>query len=51
VWLLLEKGADIEARNKYGEMVLYKMTLMEYNTIVRLLLENRADIEARDKDE
>ena len=51
VRLLLENGADIGAKNKYGWTALTKATIWRREAVVRLLLENRADIEAKNKKE
>lgn len=50
VRLLLEKGADIEARDKEGNQPLYYAVIMDNKDMVRLLLEKGADIEARNKE-
>jgi len=49
VRLLLEKGADIEAKDEFEETALIKAAEYGYEAIVRLLLEKGADIEAKDK--
>jgi ankyrin repeat protein len=52
---LLEKGANVEARDIYGQTALHKAT-NEYQQqgkcvlMVRLLLEKGADVKAKDKD-
>ncbi|OGH96804.1 MAG: hypothetical protein A2104_02905 [Candidatus Melainabacteria bacterium GWF2_32_7] len=46
--LLLKKGADINARDDYGQSLLHKKA---YNReITELLIKNGADVNARDKD-
>ena len=49
VRLLLEKGADIEARTKKGSTPLHRAAWGGIDKVVRLLLEKGADIEARTK--
>ncbi|MCJ1270776.1 hypothetical protein MMC22_010673 [Lobaria immixta] len=49
VWLLLEKGADVNARNKYGKTALYEAVQHGHEAVVRLLLEEGADVNAKDK--
>ena len=50
VKLLLEKKANIEARNKYGSTPLIVAAVNGYVGIVQLLLEKGANIEARDNE-
>ena len=50
VRLLVELGADIEARNNYGETPLKSAVERNRPEIVRLLVELGADIEARNND-
>ena len=49
--VLLENGADLEVRNKYGETPLLLACGGQWCSadVVRLLLENGADVHARDK--
>src|SRR5581483_5057182 len=46
--LLLEKGADIEARDEQGQTPLIRAAADAQTGIVKLLLEKGADIEAKD---
>jgi ankyrin repeat protein len=48
VQLLLEKGADVNAKNKYGRTALIYATERGYTEIVQLLLEKGADVNAKD---
>jgi ankyrin repeat protein len=50
VKLLLEKKANIEARNKYGSTPLIVAAVNGYVEIVQLLLEKGANIEGRDNE-
>ncbi|RYP21555.1 hypothetical protein DL765_002191 [Monosporascus sp. GIB2] len=47
--LLLDKGADIEAKDEYGRTPLLLAALFKYEAVVRLLLDKGADIEAQDQ--
>ena len=47
--LLLDSGANIEAKDKDGRTPLYHAVLKEYLNVFILLLERGADIEAKDK--
>ena len=49
VRLLLEKGADIEARDRTQQTPLHYAAYSGSEKLVRLLLEKGADIEARSK--
>jgi ankyrin repeat protein len=49
VRLLLEKGADVEAKAKYGETALSWAAANGHEAVVRLLLEKGADVEAKAK--
>ena len=48
--LLLEAGADKEAKNKYGDTPLIKAAYKGHEAVVPLLLEAGADKEAKNKD-
>jgi ankyrin repeat protein len=48
VQLLVEKGANVEARDRYAATPLLLAARKGYHVIVQLLLENGANIEARD---
>ena len=47
VKILLEKGADIEARNNYGDTPLICASRYGTLKVVKYLLENGADMEAK----
>ncbi|WP_260588369.1 ankyrin repeat domain-containing protein, partial [Staphylococcus aureus] len=47
VKLLIEKGANIEARNGSGETPLYSAVHSRFEGIVKLLVKNGADIRAK----
>jgi Ankyrin repeats (3 copies) len=49
VRLLLEKEADVDARDEHGWTVLYWSAWDGHEATVRLLLEKGADIDARDE--
>jgi ankyrin repeat protein len=48
VKVLLEKGADIEAKDEDGQTSLMWASYRGYSEVVELLLENGANIEAKD---
>ncbi|KAJ0398645.1 hypothetical protein P43SY_009940 [Pythium insidiosum] len=50
VRLLLERGADVDARDKEGRSVLSWAALSSDASVVRLLLERGASVDAKDKD-
>ncbi|KAH8652847.1 hypothetical protein BGZ61DRAFT_511129 [Ilyonectria robusta] len=51
VKLLLEKGADVEAKDKdYGRTPLWWAAEKGHEAVVKLLLDKGADVEAKDKD-
>jgi len=45
----LKKGADVNARSKYGSTSLHYASNNGYENIVRLLLENRADVSLKSR--
>lgn len=47
VRLLLEKGADIEARDRFGISVLFQAIRSKNESLVRFLLENGSNLEAK----
>jgi ankyrin repeat protein len=47
VRLLLEKGADVEAKDNNGGTALYRAAGSGHEAMVRLLLEKGADVEAK----
>jgi ankyrin repeat protein len=49
VRLLLQKGADIEAKDKLGQTALFNTAMSGLEAAVLLLLGKGADIEAKDK--
>ena len=51
VRLLLEKGADLEAKDSNRETALHKAAFRGYEAVVRLLLEKGADRKAKNSDE
>ena len=48
VKLLLEKGADLEAKDDYGRTLLWWAAEYGYEVVVKLLLEKGADLETKD---
>lgn len=42
-------GADIDAKNNYGETVLHSAAISGYEGVVRLLLQRGADINAKNR--
>ena len=50
VRLLLEKGADVNAKDKYGETALISASLCGFTGTVRLLLDKGADVNAKTND-
>jgi ankyrin repeat protein len=48
VKLLLEKNADIESKDDYGQTPLSWAARRGYEPVVKLLLEKNADIESKD---
>ena len=49
VKLLLEAGADVEARDEFGDTALHEAAKRGHAAVVKLLLEAGADMEARDE--
>jgi ankyrin repeat protein len=49
VWLLLEKGVDVEAKGEDGWTALMRAAKGGHKAMVWLLLEKGADVEAKDK--
>ena len=47
--LLLEKGAELESRDNYGQTPLSQAAENDQETMVKLLLEKGAELESRDK--
>lgn len=45
---MLEKGVDVNARNKYGQTALILAAARGHFDVVKLLLEKGADLRARD---
>jgi ankyrin repeat protein len=45
--LLLEKGANVEAKNNYKKTALIGTAEREHEAVVRLLLKKEADVEAK----
>jgi ankyrin repeat protein len=48
--LLLEKGADLESKDKYGNTLLLGAVFKGQEAVVRFLLENGADLESKNND-
>ena len=48
VKLLLEKGADVESKDKYGRTPLWRAAAHGHEAVVKLLLEKGADVESKD---
>jgi hypothetical protein len=49
VQLLLERGAEIDAPNKYGQTALYQAAIVGLHDMVQLLLEKGAEVDAPNK--
>ena len=47
---LLEEGAELEARDRWGRTSLSQAALIGYIAIIKLLLEKSAELDARDED-
>jgi ankyrin repeat protein len=50
VRLLLEKGADVEAKGKDEWTALIRAAQLGRKAVMQLLLENRADVKAEDSE-
>ena len=50
VKLLLQNGADVNAKNKWGETPLHYAAVFDHKEIARVLLDAGADINAKDND-
>ena len=50
VKLLIEEGADVNARDEDGSTALIEAARYEHTEIAKLLIENGADVNAKDKD-
>ena len=48
--MLIEKGADVDAKNNDGGTALHWAALNEHIDIAKILIENGANINAKDKD-
>ena len=48
--LLLEHGADINLRSKYGSSALYTAVCKKHENVAKLLLENNADVSIQDSE-
>ena len=46
---LLEKGADIAERDRYGQTALSRAAIKGHEAVVELLLEKGADVESKDR--
>jgi hypothetical protein len=49
VRLLVERGADVNAKDKYGSTALYQADKGGHEAVVRLLVERGADVNAKDE--
>ena len=47
--LLLEKGADVESKDQYGQTPLSWAAENGHEAVVKLLLEKGADVESKDR--
>ncbi|KAL9117500.1 MAG: hypothetical protein Q9187_005963 [Circinaria calcarea] len=50
IQLLLEKGADVDAKDENGHTALHEAAFKGNKAVIRLLLEKGADIKVKDKD-
>jgi len=48
VQLLMEKGADVEAKDEDGEVALHQAADNGHEAVVKLLIEKRADVETKE---
>ncbi|KAF3075556.1 Ankyrin repeat domain-containing protein 50 [Trichoderma lentiforme] len=51
VQLLLDKGADVDAKDSYGRTPLSYAAVKGHNAIVQLLLDKGSDVDLKDRDE
>ena len=49
VKVLIERGADVDARNWLGRTALHEAVLYKHIEIAKMLIENGADVDAKDK--
>jgi ankyrin repeat protein len=47
---LLDRGAQVDARDKYGSTPLHRAAIHDHTDIARLLLDRGAEVDARDRD-
>ena len=49
--MLLEKGVDVNAKNRYRETALHKASMYGHTEIVAMLMEKGADVNTKDRDD